>query len=450
MKIHVLVDKWKYREDAEVRILRSLKDTFPKYISHTKKGEWFLKFTGLLAYKNQLVFSLPCGLVDATELKRSDMNDLIPYAALTMKSLRQYKEEGSKDSRGIDEISTVNEISLSIEILDDYHKHGLLNRRIRERKAFPSGRIDWNRTVARTSMVMSTSGVFYPEPIRCRQLVSEDNPLTAIHKACVDACADSFGWITGETDDINLEAMSDEIRLPYSKEESLAILRKELSSTFSDREMNLIRNLIQYIARRGEYKESLVSYGTSYYWEVWERACQRLFQDDRILYEKILPQPRWQKKQAGVVTPRISQKPDVITIHNATIYVLDAKYYEYRQTMPGWGDVVKQFFYEKSINDYAGLKKLDVDLTHTSNALILPGPPRSGIVHLADVSFPSMPEYRKLPAFSIDCEKALRIYTDRNPDPAKRKAYLQTIVGESSMTISVPTEPSSSDRTPRE
>ena len=65
----------------------------------------------------------------------------------------------------------------------------------------------------------------------------------------------------------------------------------------------------------------------------------------------IMPNPFWQVNDKSIKT---SQIPDVMLRNKNQLYIIDAKYYTLYKNLkglPGWGDLVKQFFYLYTLKD---------------------------------------------------------------------------------------------------
>lgn len=440
MKIerYILIDKRLYSpQDNEGRFLQRNHDRYPSLITQ-KNGRWTIQFCGVLWGANFITFVLPVQLNTATKSELDSSN-----ISLMVRTLAKYEHEASENRAEDFYLKQPNEpdseIALSLELIDDYERYGILSRTRTIKTLHPIGRVDWSRTIAHTQTVISESGPFYPTPIYKTQKPMETNPLSILHKSMVRHYMTAFGWMLHPKQKIDISQMdaTPELWLPYSIQECLTILDNELSSSFSDRELFVIqtmRRLLQSLDRNQQRRR--IAYGTRFFWEIWERGCKKLFDDDCRLYTELLPQPSWmaiETEKAKVAIPHISQRPDVLSILEDTLYVLDAKYYDYSRSLPGWEDIGKQYWYEKTMQAQvrAGIDRY-MRLRETSNALLLPGPVGSGIAPIAYTSFSQeiMEELnlQTLTAFTVDIKQILCSYLDELPDHESwRRRYMNII-----------------------
>src|SRR5699024_3483350 len=109
---------------------------------------------------------------------------------------------------------------------------------------------------------------------------------------------------------------------------------------------------------------------------------------------EIIPAPRWSIGSNAQVR---KQNPDILFKEEDKLYIIDAKYYNVRSNLPGWGDLVKQFFYshtiigrlnsfskkeneqktniddsEETSNKLKSFKRIFTDLHHIYNIFIFP------------------------------------------------------------------------------
>lgn len=444
LETYVLIDKRLYlAQDDEGRFLQRNHNRYPALIF--QKGErWSIQFCGILWGSNFIAFVLPVQLGNENKPELDSSN-----ITLMVRTIARYEHEAS-ENRAEDFYlkqpnEPDNEIALSLELIRDYERYGLLSRAYDIKTTRPIGRVDWSKTIAHTQAVISESGPFYPTPIHVEQKHVETNPISILHKAMVQHYMTAFGWMLHPRQEIDISQMevSPELWLPYSVNESMTILDNELNSSFSDRELFVIRTMRCLLqALDSNRQQRRVAYGTRFYWEVWERGCKKLFNDDSKLYISLLPQPYWRAvaEKRGAIPP-ISQRPDILSILGETLYVLDAKYYDFSRSLPGWEDIGKQYWYEKTLQAQirAGIDQY-TQLHWTSNALIMPGPEGSGITPIAYASFPSdiMKELnlQALTAFTVDIRQVLCAYLNELPcRETWQRRYMNTIQSHSHSPI---------------
>jgi hypothetical protein len=142
------------------------------------------------------------------------------------------------------------------------------------------------------------------------------------------------------------------------------------SQTYSDRDINLLKLLIQYIKSEAGCDQSNLIIGLSSFHFCWEYMLGQVLKYTVSLNNK-LPVPAYIDTNGNVLTANEKSMRTDIILHdegNQQCTVADAKYYAATTVAnaPGWGDIVKQLFYEKA------LSKLDINWK-IKNAFIFPG-----------------------------------------------------------------------------
>lgn len=147
-------------------------------------------------------------------------------------------------------------------------------------------------------------------------------------------------------------------------------LKNELNQAYSDRDINLLKLLIQYLNSEAGAEKSNLIIGLNKFHFCWEHMLGQVLKYTVSLNDK-LPSPAYIDQNGKVLTAdRKTMRTDIILHHKESelCTVADAKYYAATNvsSAPGWGDIVKQLFYEKA------LSKLGIDWT-IKNAFIFPG-----------------------------------------------------------------------------
>ena len=162
-------------------------------------------------------------------------------------------------------------------------------------------------------------------------------------------------------------------------------------------------------------KNTLFIYATPYFHWVWEKICSFLFSNQK---EIVLPKPYWEVNNEKSYTEQI---PDVLFKFNNTIYVLDAKYYRTKyapKKLPGWGDLVKQFFYahtlKKTLEKQFGNVKIE-------NIFLFPGTTENEIEYLGYAAVEGLSSLGKINGFVLDVYKAMQHYVNYDKGNFKEK-----------------------------
>lgn len=318
----------------------------------------------------------------------------------------------------------------TISLIEDYQAHGLLTRSQTVRSIMARGRIDWGRTISKQQAIVADNGILYEHPVYRLRRDDVRNPVRLIHAYCVSRGYEEWGWLVSPDGQCQQITQS----LPCSVSESITILERELTSVYTEREKRVINLLILYLSANDVTRSNhrIDALGTFHFQTVWEAICKYLFADSETLRKKVLSKPRWNMVDGHIKD--LAQIPDILTKLKETLVVLDAKYYDSKSNLPGWQDVVKQIYYQDSINrkmksDRALFQSLGV--AATSNAYVFPGPPKTGFTHIGDSEVPITTDrietWGRIPAFSMDIEESMSDYASFRRDPSIYGRYLRAV-----------------------
>lgn len=298
----------------------------------------------------------------------------------------------------------------AIFLIEDYQKYGYLNRKVDLSSAYRTGYIDWPATINKTFPYISHKRPVYLSPIMRSAVIDPSNIIRSIHKFVIADCTRLWGWILGCSPIDHLDP------LPCSLSEAISILEMELTRTFVQRDVNVIKNMIEYLSyTTGENRShNLEILATPYFYWVWEAICGYIFDNQYGSLKSIIPQPVWESK---AIKANITQRPDILFVENNDFYILDAKYYNYHLSLPGWSDVVKQMFYkytiEKQLHSLLG-RRLIGEIKNINNIFILPEDSERDITYLGYVHVKEVDQLGKIDAFAINTKRAMKAYATRN------------------------------------
>lgn len=420
MNLYTLIDGRHYTDEETWNLLDRVRKVQPSLVS--SKERWIsISFVGIVAFADCVIFCFPKKLfASPSNISDEDTEQLI---SLVTKSLIRFRDDypHSPEDAGFlysADRRTSTPLLTAMELIQDYEVNGPIRRFLTQYSQNQSGRIAWNRTIQRSDPIFTESSVFYPLPVIVRRIDDDDSPLTILHKACVQDCYKRWGWlIDPERYHVNFR-QHERGWLPCTQETALTFLSREKWTVFSDREMHVIDLLMQYISStiRNDSKNDVSFFGTKTYWRVWEATCKHIFHDDQYIYDNLLPQPRWKLPN---LKPDTSQRPDVLFVTNDTLYILDAKYYDYRRNMPGGPDIIKQYYYEDTLRSVLCKRKGNDKYSRikgTTNAFIFPEAPKNEDTvkfhFIADAYIERLPDWRAIPAFALDIKKALSLYVN--------------------------------------
>lgn len=402
-KLIALVERTEYNV-SEFQFTRML--ISEKYEFIEVSGDKFrMTVTGFLICCENIIVVFPKGYV-VPELPQKD-------AASLLRVLLRYRNSRnlSKDEISMlhgDQTYRSGRLASAVALLDDYYSNGFLKRTVKAHTSKSSGFIDWNKTIKVNVPIVSKSRPLYLSPVVRTTNADPHNVVSMIHRSIVSECISMFGWLLGLENDT-----ANECRMPVSPDAALDILYTELGRTFVQREIEVLKLMVQYLsAVTGRNSKTGVELlATPYFYNTWEAICGFIFQNQYTNLKHLIPQPSWKN---AIVSGKISQRPDILYVHNQSLYILDAKYYDYTVSLPGWHDVVKQLFYrftlEKSCMDKKVSRCILSDIVNIKNVFILPENSQRDFVHLGDISVDSVKELETIYVIAINTAKAMDIY----------------------------------------
>jgi len=328
-----------------------------------------VSFCGMILINNTANIFLPrsSGLSDLS------CEDSIPLAASVMKAVNKYgtdkktkvtAQDVEDGNRGLGQLSLIK------ELLDDFCQNGIYSKR-NKITSLNNGRTDWKRTVGNIVPFLGKNGVpVYIDAYCNRRKYFTDCEISAIHAMVIRELDEKFGWLITRNNRLIAPELS-EFNSPVGDEQyDISVLQKELQVTYSERDMRLLRNLVEYINNSSGKQQSSFIAGVRDFHYAWEHMLGRVLEHTVNLNSE-LPSPAYITKEGCVLTANEkSMRTDIIMEdkQNRKWAIVDAKYYAANSVAnaPGWPDLVKQFFYEKALE----LVNSDFEI---SNFFIFPG-----------------------------------------------------------------------------
>jgi len=275
------------------------------------------------------------------------------YAPDLFKALRKYHREVSSllnvNEDGV-ELEGTDNISAIYSLIDDYRKNGLYSKRQTHRNK-NKGKPDWPRTISRHQPVLSNIGPAYIEYEGVQRNNSADGEISRIHAYIIKELDDKFGEIFIG----NKSYKHDGILPPQTLEKNYFIsrLEHELRNVYSERDVILIRTLINVVNKifNNQIEETVI--GIRGFHTIWEHMLNKVL-EGKVDINKEFSFPSYVDNQGAVYPAKLKgQRTDTILADykKNQFSVIDAKYYDAVSlgTAPGWPDLVKQFFYAKAV-----------------------------------------------------------------------------------------------------
>lgn len=260
-------------------------------------------------------------------------------------------------------------LSLAVALIEDYLASGLYVRRARVRTT-NNGKTSWPRTIARNTAYPNANGSVYLDLATTRTHYSTDCMTARIHASVMRELLAAYGmlWLgRSSTVDRKLAGMPVPAGTPAAW---IRHLGKELQQSYSERDIFLIRSLIAYLEKEKGTARGPLMVGVQKFHCLWEAMLDeclvgKLTVNDRLPVPAYLTADNKMERvtSKGQRTDTVLQDPSM-----QHIAVIDAKYYDARspQSAPGWPDLVKQFFYQQTIEHLYPSKRI-------SNHFIFPG-----------------------------------------------------------------------------
>lgn len=368
-------------------------------------------FCGFISAENKIFLILP------KEQKIPKTQDqLAEKARILALTFMRYARENSLEENelsllGLTGHNENNKIATALNLLEDYNKHGLLTRTSETEKQSINGRIQWGRTVNREVPVLTQDGPVYFDIRSKKHSVNTHCLVVQLHRYAIQQSRYRYGWILTPRFESEKSVISS---MPCSLPRAIHVLKCELQSCFRTRELTVLKLLLAFFNDTETSADTMQvsAYGTKKFHHIWEVVCRSLFKHNHAQM-KLLPAPMWVRVTAqGTIVEKTKQLPDILYAHNNTQYVLDAKYYSPSRSLPGWGDLVKQFYYADTIHTK--------ETSPTRNAMIFPGCHSSLFKYIGYALIDGLDE-KKIHGFSLDLFSALSNYTLFSRNGYRRK-----------------------------
>lgn len=273
----------------------------------------------------------------------------------------------------------LNALALADWLIRDYLSAGIY-RRLRDREEIGGhGQVSWRRTIERMMPVLSVGRPVYVDTITRSAARDRDYFVSRLHRQIVEFAARAFGHLLGYAP-LNLDHEPFE---PFGDMPALSLcqarIRQEMRDAFSDRAIQLLPMLLAWLTAIDKAESAeLALYGTSSFYDVWEKACALALGNERDQWQAHIPRPKWCSAD-GREQAADTFEPDIVTrIRDGAgehLLIADAKYYRlfmppHLQGQPGVNDVAKQLWYQRCL---AGAAR-DRGLNRTYNIFVVPGP----------------------------------------------------------------------------
>ncbi|USK29916.1 LlaJI family restriction endonuclease [Bacillus sp. CMF21] len=302
-----------------------------------EKKSIVFKFTGIIYDKGNLIIVFPKGYT-----LPNDSESLKEHIKILIKSLIRYKNSNKKVDEYEEDLlgglGNSKSFSAAMWLIRDYIENGIISFSTEKHKLNKGKKINWSRTIKQTHPIVSSGSPFYIDLIKRNNEKNVSNLIRQIHLFTINKCKEMLGWLYEFSLDDEVQQTKS---LPSNIEICLNYLNREMNNTFVDRNIELLKNIKEFLqgSEKVNSRSEIVTLATPYFYNIWEYMIFTIFSDEM---KYILPKPYWKINNQTKYTKQI---PDTIFIKGNISYIIDAKYYNVEQNLPGWPDLVKQFFY---------------------------------------------------------------------------------------------------------
>ena len=365
-------------------------------------GKYSFTYVGVISARKQPIFIYP-KIFNSLELNDKSLKDNI-------QAIELYPKSNNRLQQGVDFFELDNdspefsEFTIAKFLIEDYERNGLLVFREDIYELNGSGYTDWSQTVSQADPVFSNHRPIYFETVN--NVVQEDteNILIDIHRFCVSEASRKYCSFFGKDD---ISSFVGQNELDYDIEFLLESVKKQLRVTFTDREIMVMKAMISFLSRKYSFEDDCITlYGTRNYELIWEHICQYVLGDqyNSIKGEnKIFPNPIWEF-DGRPFNSSSDLRPDLVVLEKKIGYLFDAKYYQLSinsnkiSDEPGFKDILKQFLYQKHLEEELIKKHRKVSLIN--NAFLFPvnqiefeklrktNPSNDNIIKMGNVTYP--------------------------------------------------------------
>lgn len=312
--------------------------------------------------------------------RSSDINlikhDVYNHAKILISALHRYfnhtknKVFHPEDEFQLSDMVGLDQLEIRRQILADYLEHGLFFSK-RDALKKNRGKIDWRATLKKGSVFPDKNDSPIYLDYYSKNINQYNDEVTKIHVSVLQQIFED-----------NLFFDHKFQKTPYSIKHANAsklnitskikVLKSELKNQYNNRSIRLLKLLIDFLKNSYVTDSKSTIVGVTKFHYAWEHMLAETL-NNTINLNDLLPKPMYITKDAvNTSTIKGGMRIDICVINKLTnsVTIIDAKYYQASsiENAPGWGDLVKQFFYEKALKTLPKYSSYSI-----KNILIFPG-----------------------------------------------------------------------------
>ena len=348
----------------------SVRNEIAKYSKQKDVDSGRISFCGFVYEDESFHLFLPKG-----SEKVVNFQDALGRARLLFGALEKYyrSDESFLNRDGKSSLAGDPQIfPLIKDILKDFNLNGFYTNSSYYKKRGHTGKTDWPSTIKKLIPYLSDNNVIYPDFINRLPDHRTSSEITSIHEWVLQDISRKFGWLFANTPLEIIPINTKKSLLNFSK--SIHLIKNEMRIVYSESKIYTLKNLLRYLEKdlvSGD--KGAVAYGFNDFQWVWEHMLKRVLEPTANFN---MPYPAYLDSSEKIIPMiRKGQRVDIF-LHDEDSKrgcVVDAKYYiaSNPSNAPGWPDLVKQFFYAKSL--LAG--SVNTSVKYVQNYFIFPGKP---------------------------------------------------------------------------
>ncbi|AYV72082.1 LlaJI family restriction endonuclease [Bacillus sp. PK3-056] len=396
-KIKYFNEKYFYKLSA----IPNAEELINRNICENKKGSIIFIRTGFIMLKGIIYVIFPCGY---------RVSELYYDIELLLNLFEQLANEKKMDKEFYDLIDIEYEgngqlLTVANEIIKDYQENGLIRIETAIEGINIGGKVNWRKTVKQKTQLFNEDGIpIFTDLIMKRKVNDKDVLLRSLHMYAVNKSIAMFGVLFGLTSDFDEAA----VELPVDKEYAIKVLKSERHLTYNTRHLRVIDLILKFLDsdERNSTNSNFMSLSTKSFYSVWELMCKIVLNDEYPIMKDKIPKPYW---HIGNGESRYTEQiPDIVYQDSDQLYLLDAKYYNIHKNLPGWHDLVKQYFYEIS------LMTILKEVTTSYNIMLIPHDITEAARFLGVSRVENVPVFGEIKGILLNIKRVIENYCNGN------------------------------------
>jgi len=309
-----------------------------------------LDFCGMVMRESRVDVFLPrnCGPIACSEQQKISASLIHAIHKYTLNRNRSSFTDGASE-----QIVGESFLGLAFTLLTDYVENGVYVRRTSDIQ-INTGKTDWKRTINRIQGYPSSDSLVYLDTLGRKKITHYNDEVTLIHAEIIRELDRLIGWIFFDKD-LNIPSKLADIKPPSGDSSAqIRILERELGILYADRDMKLMKDLIAYLFKASNNSDDSLVIGISKFHSMWEHMIDSCMKWKFDINHRLAKPCYIINGEYQIATQKGGRTDTVLRSSDETKFaIIDAKFYgaENLANLPGWPDLIKQFFYAQALKD---------------------------------------------------------------------------------------------------